>query len=146
MIGEGDAMRAHLSGVLATATAIMIAPVRGTLVGQPTEALGPGLLLRALAAALVGRMVSLPLALAGGVGIGVFEAIVFNNVRGSGFPDFLMFVIVLVLVLVRGRGLMQQEEASTWSLTPKPRPVPERVRELWWVKRKLSEALDIGLY
>jgi ABC-type branched-subunit amino acid transport system ATPase component/ABC-type branched-subunit amino acid transport system permease subunit len=123
-----------LSGVLATATAVMIAPIRGTLVGQPTEALGPGLLLRALAAALIGRMTSLPLTLAGGIGIGIVEAIALNNSTGPGLANFLMFGIVLALVLVRGRSVMAAEEASTWSLTPKLRPVPERLRQIAWVR------------
>jgi ABC-type branched-subunit amino acid transport system ATPase component/branched-subunit amino acid ABC-type transport system permease component len=134
-----------LSGVLATATAVMIAPIRGTLVGQPTEALGPGLLLRALAAALIGRMTSLPLTLAGGIGIGIVEAIALNNSTGPGLANFLMFLIVVALVLVRGRGVMANEEASTWSLTPKPRPVPERLRQVTWVRYLPHIATAVGI-
>jgi ABC-type branched-subunit amino acid transport system ATPase component/ABC-type branched-subunit amino acid transport system permease subunit len=134
-----------LSGVLATATAVMIAPIRGTLVGQPTEALGPGLLLRALAAALVARMTSLPLTLAGGVALGVIEAVALNNSTGPGLANFLMFAIVLALVLIRGRGVMAAEESSTWSLTPKPRPVPERLREVAWVRYLPHIATGVGL-
>ena len=134
-----------LSGVLATATAVMIAPIRGTLVGQPTEALGPGLLLRALAAALIGRMHSLPLTLAGGIGIGVVEAITLNNSTGPGLANFLMFLIVVALVLLRGRGVMADDEASTWSLTPKPRAVPERLRQVTWVRYLPHIATGVGI-
>src|SRR6266566_3455734 len=56
-----------------------------------------------------------------------------------------MFVIVLVLVLVRGSKLMAQEEASTWSLTPKPRPVPERLREVPWVRYLTVITTALGL-
>src|SRR5207302_5524179 len=62
-----------LAGVLSTLTAVLINPLRATVVGLPSQALGPGLLLRALTAALVGNLTSLPLALAGGVGVGLVE-------------------------------------------------------------------------
>ena len=134
-----------LSGVLATATAVMIAPIRGTLVGQPTEALGPGLLLRALAAALLGRMTSLPLTLAGGIGLGVVEAITLNNSTGPGLSNLLMFGVVVALVLLRGRDVMSAEESSTWSLSPKPRPIPERLREVPWVRYLPHIATGVGI-
>jgi ABC-type branched-subunit amino acid transport system ATPase component/ABC-type branched-subunit amino acid transport system permease subunit len=59
--------------------------------------------------------------------------------------NFLMFGIVLALVLVRGRGVMSQEESSTWSLTPKPRPVPERLRDVWWVRYLPHIATAVGI-
>jgi ABC-type branched-subunit amino acid transport system permease subunit len=121
-----------LAGVLSTLTAVLINPIRGTIVGLPAPALGPGLLLRALAAALVGRLTSVPLALAGGIGIGVIEAIIFANSTKPGTADMVMFVIVLVLVLLQRS---RESDEGGWSLTAKPAAVPERVRELWWVRR-----------
>ena len=90
-----------LAGMLATLTVILIHPLRGAIPGQPTATLGPGLLLRALAAGLVGGLTSLPLALAGGVAVGVVEAAVFAG-YGGGAVDLVLFVAVLVLVLLRG--------------------------------------------
>jgi ABC-type branched-subunit amino acid transport system ATPase component/ABC-type branched-subunit amino acid transport system permease subunit len=121
-----------LAGSLSTLTAVLINPLRGTIIGVPTLALGPSLLLRALAAALVGGLVSLPLALAGGVAIGVLEAVIFANVSNPGAADMALLVIVLVLVLTRGRTLGGAETGS-WSLTPKVKAIPERVRAVWWV-------------
>ncbi len=70
-----------LAGVLSTLTVVLVNPLRNVSVGWTMgEALGPGLLMRALAAALVGRLTSLPLALAGGVGVGIVEALLFANV------------------------------------------------------------------
>ena len=91
-----------LAAVLSTVTAILINPLRGTIVGIPSVALGPGLLLRALAAGLVGRLTSLPLALAGGVALGVVEGVVFANVGNPGIADGVILVLVLALVLARG--------------------------------------------
>ena len=79
-----------LAAVLAVIAAVLVNPLRGTIVGLPTVALGPSLLLRALAAALVGRMTSLPKALAGGVAVGVAEAVIFSNIGSPGAVDALM--------------------------------------------------------
>jgi ABC-type branched-subunit amino acid transport system ATPase component/ABC-type branched-subunit amino acid transport system permease subunit len=121
-----------LAGVLSTLTAVLLNPVRGAIVGLPNEALGPGLLLRALAAALIGRLMSLPLALVGGVAIGVGEAIVFANVTNPGTADLLLFIAVLGLVLARGRA--SAEHATPWSLHADVRPVPPQLRSIWWIR------------
>jgi ABC-type branched-subunit amino acid transport system ATPase component/ABC-type branched-subunit amino acid transport system permease subunit len=92
-----------LAGLLATVTAVLVAPLRDTT-GAIGTALGPALLLRALAAALVGRMQSLPLALLGGTVIGVAEALLFFNApTDPGRIDAVLFVVVVVAVLVVAR-------------------------------------------
>ncbi len=124
-----------LAGVLSTLTVVLVNPLRNVNVGGLAfaEALGPGLLLRALAAALVGRLVSLPLALAGGIGIGVVEALVFANVADPSWAELLLFLLVLTLVLVRGGD--EGQERGLEALGTIVRPVPERLRQLWWVRR-----------
>jgi ABC-type branched-subunit amino acid transport system ATPase component/ABC-type branched-subunit amino acid transport system permease subunit len=124
-----------LSAVLATLTAVLINPIRGNIVGSNfSAALGPGLLLRALAAALVGRMISLPLALLGGVLVGMIEAVLFVNIRDPGVADLALFIGVLVMVFLQRRGL-STDETGTWSLSQKVRPIPARLRSIWWVRR-----------
>ena len=123
-----------LAGVLSTLTAVLVNPLRGTIVGLPSQALGPGLLLRALTAALVGGMVSLPWALVGGIAVGIVEAVMFSNVGEPGVVDGVLFVAVLVLVLVRRAG-SGDEEAGSWSLTPRVRPISARLAGLWWPRR-----------
>ena len=123
-----------VAGVLATLTAVLVNPLRGTIVGIPTQALGPSLLLRALASGLVGGMVSLPRTLVGGVVVGVVEAVIFVNVRTLGAADAVLFVAVLLLVLLR-RGTLASDEEGSWSLTPRVKAVPARLAELWWVPR-----------
>ena len=92
-----------VAGGLSAVTYVLNAPVRGTIAGVAAQGLGPSLLLRALAAALVGRFVSLPMTLVGGIAVGVIESQAFLNVT-PGTVDALMFVLVAVLVLVRVRG------------------------------------------
>ena len=125
-----------IAGVLSTLTAVLINPVRGHIlgiVGLPSQALGPSLLLRALAAGLFGGLTSVGWALAGGVAIGIVEAILFVNVSSPGAVDALLFVLVLVLVFVRANRDASDE--GGWSLTPRVAAIPERLRELWWVRR-----------
>ena len=123
-----------IAGSLATLTAVLVNPLRGTIVGVPTLALGPSLLARALVAALVGGLVSLPLALAGGVAVGILEAVIFANVSNPGAVDIVLLVAGLALVLTRGRTLVSDETGS-WSLTPKVKAIPGRLRGIWWIRR-----------
>lgn len=123
-----------LAGVLATATFVLINPIRGTVVGTASVALGPSLLLRALAAALFGRLVSLPWTLVGGLAVGIAEALLFVNVADPGVVDGVLFVAVLLLVWFRGRDLAADERGA-FSLTAAARPIPARLQQLWWVRR-----------
>ena len=133
-----------LAGVLATLTAVLINPLRGTIVGMPSQALGPSLLLRALTAGLVGDLVSLPRTLLGGLAVGIVEAVLFVNVSSPGVVDVVLFAAVLILVLARRRRTVA-EETGTWSLTPKVRAIPQRLRSIWWVRRLNLVAAGAGL-
>ena len=102
-----------LAGVLATLTTVLVNPLKGAVVGAPSIALGPGLLLRALIAVLIGRFVSLPWVLAGGIGVGIVEALLFSNVQNPGTTDAVLLVAACVLVLWRGRT-MAIDHGGSW--------------------------------
>jgi ABC-type branched-subunit amino acid transport system ATPase component/ABC-type branched-subunit amino acid transport system permease subunit len=123
-----------IAGMAATLTAVLINPLRGTIVGIPSVALGPGLLLRALAAGLVGRLTSLPVVLAGGVGIGVIEAVIFANVQNPGVADAVIFVLVLVLVLTPGVRT-GDDDAPGYSLAPRIKAISSAARAHDWGRR-----------
>jgi ABC-type branched-subunit amino acid transport system ATPase component/ABC-type branched-subunit amino acid transport system permease subunit len=101
-----------LTGALATLTFVLVLPVRGYVFGATTEALGPALLLRALVVGLVGRMVSLPLTVAGGIGLGVVESVLLSNIGSPGAVDMMLFVVLLVLLVVRGASTQGSQDAS----------------------------------
>ena len=122
-----------LTGCLATLTVVLINPLRGTVVGIVAPALGPGLMVRALAAALVGRLVSLPLTLVGGVAIGIGEAVLFTKFTNPGTVDGVLFLVILVLVLLRARP-GEQRESGAWSLSTGERPIPRRLKSIPWVR------------
>ncbi|MEM9517969.1 MAG: branched-chain amino acid ABC transporter permease/ATP-binding protein [Actinomycetota bacterium] len=136
-----------ISGGFAAATAILIAPINGTqaaLVDDTGQALAEVLLLRVLIVSLLARMRSLPGVVGAGIAVGVVEKIVRDNVATTNqtIVDLFLFLAVLIVVLVLARS---QRDTSSWSLAPRTRPVPERLRSIWWV-RHLNHIGFIGLF
>ena len=97
--------------------------------------IGPDTLLRGMAAALIGGMVSFPRAMLGGIIIGVLDRVLFfNYTTETGLVQFVLFLAVLVLVAVVSR----RDTASageSFQFAPRIAAVPERLRNIWWVKR-----------
>jgi ABC-type branched-subunit amino acid transport system ATPase component/ABC-type branched-subunit amino acid transport system permease subunit len=112
-----------LGGALAAITVVLYNPIRGVLVGLPQDPFGPGILLPSLAAALVGRMTSLPWALAGGLGMGVIESFINVNTSNGGTADAIFFVLILVLLLVRKADVGGAQSEALVAI-PRPRPIP----------------------
>jgi ABC-type branched-subunit amino acid transport system ATPase component/ABC-type branched-subunit amino acid transport system permease subunit len=128
-----DAMSAiawTISGALASFTAILMAPARGF---QTIDSLGPELLVRALAPAVIASMGRLPLALVAGIGIGVFESAGLWLFNSSAVVDGGLFVIVLIGLLVRRRGVEVGADSS-WLTLPHDRPLPERLKSVWIIR------------
>lgn len=107
-----------LSSTIAGLTGVLLAPLFAALV--PLDFFT--LLVAALAACVVGRLASVPLAFAGGLGLGVLQAVLAgllptDNVLATGLRPALPFAVLFVLVLVR---------------PPRPgeRPPPELAPEL----------------
>jgi ABC-type branched-subunit amino acid transport system ATPase component/ABC-type branched-subunit amino acid transport system permease subunit len=137
-----------IAGAFAAITAIMIAPIQGitpgSIVRSGTAAIGPALLVRALVVSLIARMHSLPMCLGGGLIVGIGEALVRANVdqRNQSIVDMWLFVATVVLVLFWVRG---RREEATWSLASRVKPIPERLRSLWYV-RHLNKVGMLALF
>jgi len=127
-----------IAAAFAGLTAILVAPLLsvtpGNIVAAGAVALGPSLLLRALVVALIARMHSLPMCIVGGIAVGVFERVVLLNVsaRNQSVVDLYLFVAALILVtfVVRNR-----RDDTGWSLSAQVKPIPERLRSIWYVRR-----------
>jgi branched-chain amino acid transport system permease protein len=123
-----------IAGAMATLTFILKAPFAGI---TPGIANGPAVLLPALAAAVVARMESLPVAFGAGVGLGITEQLVLWNFpkRPALIDVIFLGVILLALLLQRGRLSRAQESGtSSWSATGVVKPVPLELRDLPEVK------------
>ncbi len=128
-----------VAGGLAALTFVLKAPFSGVTPG--VVASGPVVLLPALAAAVVARMESLPIAFAAGVGLGVVEQVVRWNTSGSPTLQNMVFLVVILGALLLQRGKLsraQDAAASSWSATAVLKPIPEELRrlpEVIWTKR-----------
>ncbi|WP_420638833.1 ABC transporter permease subunit [Candidatus Poriferisocius sp.] len=119
-----------MAGLLASVSMIMLSGTTGQIAGLAN--LGPLTLGKAMVAAVLAAMVSFPRAMLAGVLIGFFEALLrFNFFADPGLIDFVVFLAVLVAAYFQSR---RQGETVTFSFTPKVRPIPERLREVWWLR------------
>ena len=121
-----------IAGAMAVLTVVLLDPLRSTIVGLPSPSVGPSLLLRALAAALLGGLVSVPRALVGGLAVGVIEAIVFANAKNPGLVDAVLFVIVIVLIL--RQGSTSDDRSGGFAIGPRVRAIPVAARQVWHVR------------
>ncbi len=128
-----------VAGGLAALTFVLKAPFSGVTPGLASA--GPLLLLPALAAAVVARMESLPIAFAAGVGLGVMEAVIGWNTPGSPTVQYVAFLLVILAALLLQSGKLsraQEGPTSTWSSMGVVKPIPLELRflpEVQWMKR-----------
>lgn len=121
-----------IAGSVSAFTAILFSPTRGIIT---SDSFGPGLLLRALVAAVVARMTSLPIALAAGVGVGVIEQLLLWNYPQGGLVEAVLFVVILVALLTQRRITSgREEEKGAWAAVDAFPPLPERLLEVWSVR------------
>lgn len=118
-----------LAGVLAAVTMILLAPTRSVF---QVGALGPAVMVRALGAALIGRMVNLPTAFVAGIGIGVIESAVFTNSSSGGMTDLVMFALVMIALIWRGTELAKSTRDGQTGVNfgAETAPLPSRIRQL----------------
>jgi ABC-type branched-subunit amino acid transport system permease subunit len=123
-----------IAGVLAAFTMILLSPQRPVF---QIGALGPGILVRALGAALIGRMVNLPVIFAAALGIGVIERIVLGNSTAGGTGDVVLFVVIMAALAFQGRELARSTRDGQGDVTfgAETAPLPARVAALPAVRR-----------
>ncbi len=104
------------AGSLAAVATIAAVPLRGGTAAA-VATLGPGLLLRGFAAAAVGRLRSVPLVLAGGLAIGVAEALVLRWSSDPGAANLVVFAVVMI-----GLATLPRSPAAVPAAVPTERP------------------------
>jgi ABC-type branched-subunit amino acid transport system ATPase component/ABC-type branched-subunit amino acid transport system permease subunit len=98
---------------------------------------------------MVGGLTSFPLAMVGGMALGVIDVLVKLNTNAGthpGQPQLVVFLILLVLVLVRGRTGAAGESAG-WSLAGRSRSLSRDIADLAlvkWVSRLAAVGVLIG--
>ncbi|CAN5780343.1 hypothetical protein BH24ACT3_BH24ACT3_06930 [soil metagenome] len=107
--------------------------LRAGILGLPVGyALSFGILLRSLAALMLGRLTNLPAITLSAVALGVLELAVAWNASSPLLIDPILAVVVVVALLARRRSAARSEtsEASTWQSAEEVRPIPSELRRL----------------
>jgi len=117
-----------LAGLLSALTAILRAGVLGFQFGAGA---GPSLLLRALAAAVIGRMDNLAVTAVAAVLLSMAERVVFFSYGHSGPTDGFLFAVIVVSLIVQRRRLGRVDPgSSSWGAVQEIRPVPKELRRV----------------
>lgn len=123
-----------IAGLLSTAAVLLIAPTRPV---NASFTIGPVLLVRALAASLIGGFASMPQVFAGGLVVGVVEALVQWNYPTGGVVELVVFALILGSMFLR-RDLskaIRGAEESSWSLAGTVRALEPRIAALPKIRR-----------
>lgn len=125
-----------IAGGLAALTFVLQAPFHGA---APSATAGPAILLTALAAAIVARMESLPVAFGAAVGLGVMQELVRWNTNTPSLVDVAILAVILVALLVgEGRRSRAHDADGGWRNADLVRALVPQVAALpviRWAKR-----------
>ncbi|MGB0102344.1 MAG: branched-chain amino acid ABC transporter permease/ATP-binding protein [Nocardioides sp.] len=130
-----------IAGGIAGFSAILVTP---TTAGAGMEGLGPDLLLKGLAGAVIARMSSIPIAIAASLGIGVLEQVLLSNPDTRGLVTVAIALIIVIALLRQPELGRAGQDKGRWRRVVLP-PLPEeyrRIRSIRWLPR-VSVAVGI---
>ncbi len=119
-----------LAGLLSALAVILRVPLVGFASFQSVSGGGNALLLRTLAAAVLGRMENPRRVVAAAIGIGVFEEAASWQFRNTNIVDALLVLVILVGLLLQRDFFSRAAETgiSTWKSIREVRPIPTELR------------------
>jgi len=117
-----------IAGGVSTLTFVTKAPFTGVV---PDALVGATTILPGLAVAVIAGFTSLPLALAGGIGLGIVEWTIRWNVRAESVFDVAFLVAILVALLVRKQRTTRAEQGeSSWDAAGVLKGIPRELARL----------------
>jgi len=121
-----DAIVWCLAALLSALAVLLRVPVLGFTGFQTVSGGGTDILVRTLAAAVIGRMDNLPRTAAAAIGIGIFDSSMTWLYSNTTYVDgFLLLVIVAALIMQRGvYSRVSESDNSTWRSVAEVRPIP----------------------
>jgi ABC-type branched-subunit amino acid transport system ATPase component/ABC-type branched-subunit amino acid transport system permease subunit len=136
-----------IAGGIAAFSAILVTP---TTAGSGMEGLGPDLLLKGLAGAVIARMSSIPIAIAASLGIGVIEQLLLSNPDTRGLVTVVIALIIVTALLRQPQLGRAGSDKGRWRrvvLAPLP-DAYRNVRSIVWLPRvgvAVGIAVSVGL-
>jgi branched-chain amino acid transport system permease protein len=116
-----------IAGVLAAMTVMVNGPSQGVTVSVLA---GPTLLLPALAAGVIARMRSLPIAFGAAIVLGVINSVIAFNVQQASVTDVVLLGVILVALLFQHHGRSGGDTDNVWLGQGVARAVPGVLRRL----------------
>lgn len=135
-----DAIVWCLAALLSALAVLFRVPVLGFSGFQTVSGGGDDILIRTLAAAVIGRMDNLPRTAVAAVGIGVFESSVTWLTGNDTYVDALLLIVIVVALLLQ-RGVysrVSESDNTTWRSVAEVRPIPRvlaRLSSIRWTIR-----------
>ncbi len=109
-----------ITGALSAVSAILVFRSSGGFGGGGPSSLGVQLLLLTLGAAALGAFQSIPLALAGGLVLGIVQQATLAVTSSGGDALLVVFLVILVIVFARGRFIAAAFSNSTSTVQDQP--------------------------
>ncbi|GAC1593735.1 MAG: hypothetical protein NVS3B21_15060 [Acidimicrobiales bacterium] len=135
-----------IAGGLSGIAVLLRAPIVGVQIGS---VLGPALLLRALAAAVIARMENLPVAFGAAVGLGMVEQAVLWHTGRTLLADPVLFAVIIGALLLQRKSRSRADDSgtSTWKAVREIRGIPRELLGVPEVRAGLSviKTLFVGL-
>ena len=109
-----------IAGAIAAFSATLVWPTQGSVT---IEALGPSLLLKGLAGAVIARFSNLVVAFLSSLVLGVIEQILISRSASDGTVELVLAIIIIGALLLQPRLARRDEDRGDWSrLAPAPLP------------------------
>jgi branched-chain amino acid transport system permease protein len=121
-----------LAAVLSTMAVLLQVPVQGFVGFQTVTGGGTDLLLKALAAAVIGRMHSIRRTAVAAIGIGIFESLATWTFANTAVVDASLVVVIVLALLVQrnSEGRETQTDSASWRSVAAVRPIPRQLSRL----------------
>ena len=153
LLGVNVGFTHNIAWIIATLLATISLILRAGIIGLPLgSAFGPAILLRALTAAVIGRMENFTAIFLASCGLGAVETIVVWNKGSAELVDPIMFVIVIAALLLQRRNKesrVEDQAISSWQNAANVRPIPRelmRLPEVKWTLRALRVLFVVFLF
>jgi branched-chain amino acid transport system permease protein len=121
-----------IAGLLSAVAVILRVPILGFTAFTSVSGAGNALLLRTLAAAVIGRMENLPRTVIAAIAIGIFESTAVWQVPRTTVVDAMLVVVILVALFAQRGFFSRAAETgiSTWKSIKEVRPIPAELSKL----------------
>ena len=135
-----------LAAVLSAAAVLLRVPVLGFSSFQTVSGGGDELLLFTLAAAVIGRMESLPRTAVAAIAIGIYESLATWTFANTTFVDATLVLVIVIALLIQKDAYRRVSNSlgSTWRDVASVRPIPRQLAQLGevrWSSRVVKLAL-----